>query len=60
MPIYQYLCRDCGKITEKISKLGRVLCWCTCGGTADKVFCSNGGSFRKGQGYWADKVKGDI
>jgi putative FmdB family regulatory protein len=55
MPCYQYKCRECGEVTERITNNRKDIRWCEkCGGLADRIFCSEGGSFRKGEGYWAD------
>jgi putative FmdB family regulatory protein len=57
MPLYKFKCKSCGTVTEKLTKIGKEVIWCEregCGQIADRIFCADGGSFRKGEGYWAD------
>ena len=43
MPIYDFKCRKCGKLEERITHFDEQITACSCGGTADRQFhCSYG------------------
>ena len=38
MRIYEYRCRNCGEIFDKLSQYEHRVAVCTCGGFADRIF----------------------
>ncbi|MDR2105466.1 MAG: zinc ribbon domain-containing protein [Deferribacteraceae bacterium] len=58
MPIYEYVCKECGKKIEKLvtSISGADSIPCSCGGTADKILSLS--SFQlKGSGWYRSDYK---
>lgn len=43
MPLYDFKCRKCGNIEERVARFDEEIVACRCGGTAERQFHSNYG-----------------
>jgi len=59
MPIYDFKCRKCGKLEERITHFDEQITACSCGGTADRQFhCSYGINMGVGAyGYYDETLQ---
>ena len=53
MPIHEFKCKSCNKVSEKIVGMNTDIVKCYCGGIAKKII-SSGSFILKGGGWYAD------